>query len=326
MSGPSPTASASAPRITVAVCTRNRASALKAAIQSLARLQHDDAFELEVVVIDNDSTDETDHVLAEAQAAHHQLSLRVVRETRVGFAYARNRAIAEARGDWIAFFDDDQIADPAWLSELWRVASCQQADCVGGAVRLQTCGSFVPGHLCKSLLGQTDPRQIECRFDSSFQPGTGSLLIRRRLLDELGGFATDRPGRGEDTRLFDRMRRAGYEGWFAPRSVVHHVIPLERNQPDAYRALAKACADAEDLACRKWGSWLPLVTATRFVHLVIVRLPLLAGVTVCGSPAHRLDQQCRTILCYWRGVRECQLIRHAWRQRISRRWRGASLL
>lgn len=312
------------PTICVVVCTRNRASQLREALESLVHLTTEDAFQLAVLVVDNGSADDTQRVIKQCQAKHPQLHLRSALEPEVGFAYARNRAIREANSDWIAFFDDDQLAEPVWLLELWRLASRRQADCVGGAVKLRLVDEeFSPGELCRALLGETSHAVEERPFDRSFHPGTGSLLIRRTRLVELGGFTTDKPGRGEDTRLFERLTRVGCQSWYCPQAIVEHVIPRERNQPCAYRALARDCADASDIAWRQWGALLPAVTLARFCRLLVIDLPRLGGATVFGSPATRLDRQCQVIMNFWRCVNELAFCGQIGAERIVRRPQGA---
>src|SRR5688572_12728930 len=102
--------------VTVVVCTFNRADMLRNALISLLKLETEAQFRFEVLVVDNNSTDHTAEVVAQL-AQDASAPLRYVREVRQGHASARNRGIQEARGDWIASFDDDQLADARWLIE-----------------------------------------------------------------------------------------------------------------------------------------------------------------------------------------------------------------
>src|SRR5688572_27730028 len=107
----------SAPDISIVVCTQNRAAMLRGALASLYDLATD-GFTYEIVVIDNGSTDETQKTIATA-ATQSRHPLRGIYEPEKGIVPARNRGIREARGRWIAFFDDDQLADSRWLVELY---------------------------------------------------------------------------------------------------------------------------------------------------------------------------------------------------------------
>jgi len=98
--------------VTVAICTLNRAESLRRTLASLAmRVGGDLAWEL--VVVNNNSTDHTDAVIAECR---ERLPLRREFEPLQGHSNARNRAIAAARGEYIVWTDDDVIVGAGWLA------------------------------------------------------------------------------------------------------------------------------------------------------------------------------------------------------------------
>src|SRR5579863_6363284 len=99
--------------ITVAVPTHNRARTLALALESLARLRLEPGTEIECLVIDNNSSDDTPGVV-EHFARTAPFSTKRVFEPRQGSSYARNRAVREARGELIFFIDDDVIVEPDW--------------------------------------------------------------------------------------------------------------------------------------------------------------------------------------------------------------------
>ena len=293
------------PTVCIAVCTRNRNTQLRTALESLGALNLSDDFNTEVLVVNNASSDSTEEVVTKLAADYPELSLRIVHESIVGYAHARNRVLQETEADWIAFFDDDQIADRNWLIELWRVAQKRNADCVGGTVKLDVeSGGLVPARFCRNLLGETEPTMPERMYRSGFKPGAGNLLIRRQVIEKVGGFPIDQLGRGEDTRLFERLRAEECVCWFAPKAVIVHVIPAIRNRPAAYRALARECSNSGDLAWRKWGWMLPVVGLTRLFLVLVVHLPQLVWHQLLGSAAQRLDCQCIMILNVYRMLSE----------------------
>src|SRR5690349_14582285 len=102
------------PKITIVVCTYNRSAMLRDALRSLYDLRTAGEFTYEVLVVDNNSPDDTPAAIEQCSRESRAL-LRGVRETKPGVAAARNRGVREAHGEWIAFFDDDQIADADWL-------------------------------------------------------------------------------------------------------------------------------------------------------------------------------------------------------------------
>jgi CelD/BcsL family acetyltransferase involved in cellulose biosynthesis/GT2 family glycosyltransferase len=234
------------PDVSIVVCTHNRAAMLGDALGSLLPLETDDGLKFEIVVVDNASADATPDVVrsiaARAGVSDNHVpaatsspvgglaAVRYVFESRKGIATARNRGVAEARGSWIAFFDDDQLADPRWLVELLATARQQRVRCVGGRVELKLPADcerrLAP--VCRMLLGGTVGSHELRRYNHRVTPGTGNLLIHRTVFDQVGRFDENFHRRGEDTDLFLRMLSAGIEGWYTPRAIVQHVIPPER--------------------------------------------------------------------------------------------------
>ncbi len=222
------------PLATVVVCTYNRAELLPDALESLARLSTNGRFEYEVLVVDNASTDDTPRIVREF-VTRYPILFRGVRERSPGVSAARNRGVAEARGEWIAFFDDDQLADSQWLAELIALAERRQTDCVGGAVRPKLpygCSRRL-GPFVRVLLGETVGRDSEVPYTRKFAPGCGNLMLRRAVFDRVGLFDETLTTGGEDTDLFRRVRAAGIVGWYSPTALVWHRIPAERLEADS---------------------------------------------------------------------------------------------
>src|SRR5262249_41598358 len=163
-------------------------------------------FRYEVVVVDNASTDETAAVIA-AAARHFPVPLRGVREPRPGVACARNRGIHEARGAWVAFFDDDQVADPAWLRELLAMAEAKQIRGVGGANRLRLPDGRADDlpQACRELLGGSSGPGAPRLYSRRLAPGAGNLLVHRSVFEQVGVFDEGLREAGEDADLYRRM-------------------------------------------------------------------------------------------------------------------------
>src|SRR5205807_9766350 len=103
--------SGATPLITVAICTRNRAASLQKAVDSvLPQLSED----IELLIVDNASTDNTPEVAMHLAAANRQVT--VCLEDEVGLSAARNKALLQARGQYVLFLDDDAVAEPGWLA------------------------------------------------------------------------------------------------------------------------------------------------------------------------------------------------------------------
>ena len=222
------------PDITVVVCTHNRAESLRQALASLYALETGGCFTYDVLVIDNASPDHTAEVIASAAKAS-QAPLRGVHEPNKGIVAARNRGVLEAAGKWIAFFDDDQLADNRWLLELHSTAEKQQVRSVGGAVHLQLpkgCDRQL-APLVRTLLGESRWSETTTPYTRSTSPGAGNWLMERSLAVEVGMFQAANQGRNEDSDLYRRICLAGETSWFVPAAIVHHIITPDRLE-DAY--------------------------------------------------------------------------------------------
>lgn len=216
--------------ISVIVTTYNRAEKLGEVLASLIGQETNANFTFEIVVIDNASTDGTGRILEEMMRLS-RVPLRVVLEPNQGVAYARNKGIKEAYGDWLAFFDDDQIAQPDWLCELVAVARKMNASCVGGCIRLclPVQGESVKlSTICRAILGETTPGEIPRKYSEKSLPGTGNVLLKRDVFAKVGQFDTTFSRGGEDADLFRRIKRKGIDMWYAPKAVAHHITPPYR--------------------------------------------------------------------------------------------------
>jgi glycosyltransferase involved in cell wall biosynthesis len=224
--------------VTVAICTHDRAAVVGRAVE--AALVEARAGNAEVLVVDNASTDDTPSVLADL-GRQADPALRVVTEPRLGLSAARNRALATARGEMVAFLDDDAVPRPGWLAALIAPFAAPGVACVGGRIRLRF-ESSPPAWLVPELYGALSaydlgdqPRQI-CYGRDNYPYG-GNVSFRTSAARAAGGFSTQVGLRGteqlqhEETDLCYRLEGAGGEIRYAPDAVVDHWITPERLTP-----------------------------------------------------------------------------------------------
>src|SRR5688500_3500637 len=96
-------------QVTVIICTRNRADQLRRTLESAAAVDTPEHVSWELLVVDNGSTDHTPEVV---ESFSGRLPIRRVSEPEAGLSNARNRGVAEAKGDYICWTDDDVLIDP----------------------------------------------------------------------------------------------------------------------------------------------------------------------------------------------------------------------
>ena len=106
--------SAPTPFYTVALCTHNHAAHLEKTLRAFQQVPAPEK-PFEFLVIDNASSDDTGKILARRDWRRTDAPTRIVHEERLGVAHARNRAVEEARGEYLLFIDDDESADSDWL-------------------------------------------------------------------------------------------------------------------------------------------------------------------------------------------------------------------
>ena len=204
--------------------TRGCLSALRA---TLSR-DHD----VEIIVVDDASTDDTPIGLAALARAEPRL--KVLRnDANLGFVGSCNRAAATATRDVLVFLNNDTVPLPGWLEALLGTfGDLPRVGAVGGKLlfpdgRLQEAGGvlFSDGSACH--FGRNEPNASQPPFDQPRQVDyvSGALLATpRRLFEELGGFDPEfAPGYYEDTDYCFRLRDLGYEVLFQPASTVVHV-------------------------------------------------------------------------------------------------------
>jgi glycosyltransferase involved in cell wall biosynthesis len=224
-------------KVTVILCTYNRCESLAKALDSVAASIVPEAFEWEVLVVDNNSSDQTRQVV-DAVFRRHPGRFRYLFEPRQGKSQALNTGVREASGDVLAFMDDDVTVEPAWLRNLTAVLEGGDWTGAGGRILLEK--SFSPPSWL-SLNGTYGMGGILALFDLGDvageldQPPFGTnMAFRRSVFEKYGGFRIDlgpRPGseiRSEDTEFGRRVMSAGERIWYAPSAVVHHAVPQGR--------------------------------------------------------------------------------------------------
>ncbi len=220
------------PLVTVAILTYNRERFLKETLAALAR-QNYPIDQWELLVIDNNSTDNTRSVVESFSNARP--SPRYLLETKQGLDHGRNRAIAEARGQYIVLADDDILMEPTWLRELVSplVADAEHKIGVVGGEVVPVFPDGLPPWMSDAHT-PLDYRNDAGPLPAHQLPMGANFAFPRWVFDRHGQFHTDldRQGTklfgGGDAEIIRRLRAAGLEVWFVPAAKVFHQIPSSR--------------------------------------------------------------------------------------------------
>ncbi len=223
--------------ISVILCTYNRCHSLAKALESVATSSLPDLIEWEVLVIDNNSKDQTREVV-EDFCKQYPGRFRYLFEPKQGKSNALNTGVREAHGSILAFMDDDVIVDPGWLRNVTK--SFDSGVWAGAGGRILAQRSFVvPDWLALdgpySLSGMLALFDLGDRAKEMNCPPFGTnMAFRKTVFTKYDGFRTDmgpHPGseiRNEDTEFGRRLLAAGERLWYEPSAVVYHAISDNR--------------------------------------------------------------------------------------------------
>ena len=219
----------------VVIATYTRADDLRRTLSSLAQLRPRDPWEL--IVVDNNSGDDTRAVVEQARAGF-PAPLHYVFEKEQGRSPALNAGIRRAQGDIIVTTDDDVRVEPDWLDRAADALDRPDSDYVGGRVLPIWGGprpAWLPDHGGKhwAVIALLDYGQAPIEFGARVPLGV-NMAFRRSAFDRAGLF-DPHTGRKAGTLLGQevrewciRARAAGVRGFYAPELVLRHVIPASR--------------------------------------------------------------------------------------------------
>jgi GT2 family glycosyltransferase len=226
---------ATAPHITVVICTRERPGALARCLDSLL-VQDYPAFK--VLVVDNAPT--TEATAEVVRSAGRRGPVEYLREPKAGLSFARNAAVAAAPNQILAWLDDDEVADVNWLAEVARaLADHPDADVVSGVIvpaELETKAQLwfeqFGGHSKGRGFRPDVFSPATAHRQSPLYPlppfGTGAnMTFRPGVIERIGGFDTalgaGTPAMGsEDTLAFTQVLVAGGTIVYQPSAITHH--------------------------------------------------------------------------------------------------------
>jgi glycosyltransferase involved in cell wall biosynthesis len=229
---------------TVAIRTYNGEKLLPALLDRLRSQVGTEKFSWEIVIVDNNSSDETASVIQQYQASWPiAFPLKYFFEAEQGAATARQRAIREAQGVFITFLDDDNYPSENWVAECYAFAIAHP--------KMGACGSQIhgeyevepPANFSKiaPFLPVIEREKTVC-FNSPeyaragvLPPGAGLMIRKQAWVENVpkrlvlqGPIGSSLAAKGEDIEALLYIRQAGWEIWYNPSMQIYHCIPKQR--------------------------------------------------------------------------------------------------
>jgi len=216
----------SRPHISVCVCTFKRPNMLQRLLEKLVEQDTNGLFSFSLVVVDNDRAESAREVV-EAFASAAQFGVGYFVEPRQGFALARNLAVEQARGDFVAFIDDDEFASRQWLLNLFNTCMAYNAAGVLGPVKPYF-PHPPPDWLVKGKFTERAAYQTGYILDWR-QSRTGNVLFKKEIVEgEQESFRAQFRTGGEDVDFFQRMMRKGHVFVWCNEADVFEEVPPDR--------------------------------------------------------------------------------------------------
>jgi succinoglycan biosynthesis protein ExoM len=234
--------------VSVCIPTYRRPRLLERCLEGI-RTQHVDGFDLSVVVVDNDCA-RSGAPVVEAFRQRCAIEALYGVEPVPNISVARNRAVALAKGDLVAFIDDDEVPDADWLAHLVQTHCRTQADGVLGPV-VPAFEGTPPAWLVESGLCTRRMFPTGTLLDRVKELRSGNVLLARHLVEEPVPPFDPRFGRtgGEDTDFFQRKLRGGARFVWCNEARVREAVPKERQTLRYY--VRRACLLGRTAALRE---------------------------------------------------------------------------
>ncbi|MEL6137408.1 MAG: hormogonium polysaccharide biosynthesis glycosyltransferase HpsE [Cyanobacteria bacterium J06626_23] len=231
--------------LTVAIPTHNGAERLPQVLDRLKLQQFPDSLRWEVLVVDNASCDRTAAIVRTYQTTWIAgILLRYCFEPRQGIAFARQKAVEQAQGDWVGFLDDDNWPAVSWVAAAAQFAQQHpQAGAFGGQIHAHFDQAPPPNfERIQSFFAIRERGPEAHRYQPqmlALPPGAGLVIQRHAWLTAVPSQLQHAGRGGNDFEALLYLHRASWEIWYAPSLEIDHHIPDARLQPESMHPLLR---------------------------------------------------------------------------------------
>ena len=260
--------------LSIIICSYNRASYISDALTSLYH-QSAGLNEFEVIIVDNNSTDNTKEVYEKWRQTNTNGQFSFISETKQGASFARNTGAAIAKGEWICFMDDDAVATPNYVENIFKHIH-HQPEAVGFGGRIIP--KYIPSepkwmsYYVSSLVGNFDYAPIACAFENGKYPLESNMIVKKSVYDQIGGFNVNLPGvvgtlriGGEGKELFYKIIALGHTIYYDPSICVHHVVEVKKLTSEYMYRVASGIGRGEKVRTRSISASAYLVKTLEYI-------------------------------------------------------------
>jgi glycosyltransferase involved in cell wall biosynthesis len=245
--------------ISIIICTYNREKYIYNVLKSLA--QNDFPTHLyEIVLINNNSTDQTQVQCMAFQNDYPQIVFQYFVEINQGLSYARNRGIQEAKGDILIYVDDDAFVNKEYIRSYYELfTQDSETYAAGGPIiphyetKPPKWFSFFTRELITGYLYQGDKIG---KFKRKY-PGGGNAAYRKEVFEKVGLFSVDLGRKGnnlvgaEEKDIFDKMTTLNMKFLYIPNAILYHIIPEQKLTKGYFNRLTISIGQSERMRTLK---------------------------------------------------------------------------
>jgi glycosyltransferase involved in cell wall biosynthesis len=222
----------------VIICTYNRCESLKDTLDSLVSQECDWNYVPEVIIVDNNSTDDTEE-LVKSYALFFKEKLKYIKETKQGKSHALNSAIKASQSDVLACTDDDVILDPKWLSVIIQFFDENEVDVMSGRT-LPLYPDNTPAWVKRNQYNLRGPIVSYDHGEDVIDYRSGKIgafigahtIFKKSVFDKAGLFHTTLgTGQGtlsEDIEMFERAHQVGSKIFYNGKALIWHKTDPKR--------------------------------------------------------------------------------------------------
>lgn len=241
-------------RFSFITCTYNRDKYIGQTLQSVCDQKYPDN-NYEIIIIDNNSTDNTASICEEFRAEYPNKNFRYFKEMNQGLSFALNRGIKEAQGEYLIFVDDDETIIPQHLERLDNHLRTYPEAVLCGTPVIPVYEIPEPkwmSRFTQRLIGGYFDQGKEVKIlEAKNYPGTGHTIIKKELYERYGNYNTELGRKGtsligaEDKDMFNRLKNNNIVCYYLPDIPIYHHIPPNKMTDEFFHKLTYSIGKSE---------------------------------------------------------------------------------